>query len=273
MIIDGHHHIEAGHSHILERMDSLGIDKTVLIGIGVSDLSVVTVRDSLLFQSNFLLRTVGVAKMRNLIQGKTLQNVLLKNPVNDRVLDAIKAVPNRFLGFVFVNPESDLCFQEIERCLDGGMCGIKLSLLQFPTNLAGPRMMKICEIARERKIPVFFHQGLTKEASDPSRMINDFPDVTFIIAHAGMQYYRQAIILAQTKKNVYLDTSSWIVTQRKLKNLYRLLGPEKLVFGTDVPVMAADQSIGLKKINNLHLSPSEEELILGGNLQKILDIN
>ena len=273
MIIDGHHHIETGHSHILERMDALGIDKTVLIGVGVSDISVVTVRDSLLFQSNFLLRTVGTVKMRSFVRGKTLQNVLLENPVNDRVLDAIKAVPNRFLGFVFVNPESELCFSEIERCLDEGMCGIKLSLLQYPTNLAGRRMMKICEIASERKIPVFFHQGITKEAADPSRMINDFPDVTFIIAHAGMQYYREAIIFAKTKKNVYLDTSSWIVTQRKLKNLYRQLGAKKLVFGTDVPVMANDQSIGLNKIRNLQLSASEEELILGGNLRKILEIN
>jgi len=270
MIIDGHQHIESGHHRILERMDALGIDRTVLVGVGVRSLSVVTVREHLVFRSQFLLRTIGVANMRRLVRSKALQDALLPDPVNDRALDAMKAEPNRFLGFAFVNPESKRCLAEATRCLDRGMCGIKLALLQYPTDLSGPRMTALCELARERKVPIFFHQGLTKEASDPCAMIDAFPDVTFIIAHAGVQYYRQAIALARTKKNVYIDTSSWIVTARKLKVLYRCLGPEKLVFGTDVPVMANDASEGLEKVRQLRLPSSEEALILGGSLQKIL---
>jgi predicted TIM-barrel fold metal-dependent hydrolase len=273
MIIDGHHHIEAGFSHILERMDALGIDRTVLIGVGVSDLNAVTVKDVLPVRWHLLLRTIGVMKMRQLVRSRALQDVLLGDPINSRVLEAITAEPQRFYGFVFVNPESENCFSEIERCLNQGMCGIKLALLQYPTNLAGPRMHRICEIARERKVPIFFHQGITKESSDPSLMFRNFPEVTFIIAHAGVQYYHAAIELANSHKNVYIDTSSWIVTKRKLKNLYRQLGPEKLIFGTDVPVMANDQSDGLKKIRVLRLPPAEEACILGENLLRILPTN
>ncbi len=273
MIIDGHHHIEAGHREILAYMDALGIDKTVLIGVGVSDLSVVTVRDVPVLRSDVLLRTLGVAKMRRLVRSRVLQDVLLGDPLNDRVLDAMKAEPDRFLGFVFVNPESERCLAEIERCLDAGMCGIKLALLQYPTDLSGPRMRKICEIARERQVPIFFHQGVTKEASDPRVMFEAFPEVTFIIAHAGVQYFREAVRWAQTKENVYIDTSSWMVTVRKLKILCREIGAEKIIFGTDVPVMAKDPSKGMDRIRQLQLSVSEEQLVLGGNLQRILGLS
>jgi len=272
MIIDGHHHIESGYTHILERMDALGIDKTVLIGVGVSDLSAVTVKNVLPIRSHALLQTVGVIKMNLLVRSKALRSVLLGDPINDRVLEAIKDNPQRFLGFAFVNPESDNCTNELERCLDHGMCGIKLALLQYPTNLAGKNMRNICNTARERKVPIFFHQGITKESSDPQAMFNDYPDITFIIAHAGVQYYKKAITLAQVHKNVFIDTSSWIVTVRKLKELYKQLGPQKLIFGTDVPVMADDQADGLNKVRQLNLPPSEEALILGENLRKILNL-
>lgn len=273
MIIDGHHHIESGYSHILERMDALGIDKTVLIGVGVSDLTAVTVKNVLPIRSDILLRTIGVMKMHRLVRSRALRDVLLNDPINERVLDAIDANPERFMGFVFVNPESGNCMREIERCLDRGMCGIKLALLQYPTNLAGSHMIKICEIARDRRVPIFFHQGITKEASDPQAMFKAFPDVSFIIAHAGVQYYRAAIELAYVHKNVYINTSSWIVTVRKLRELCRRLGPQKLIFGTDVPVMANDQEDGLNKIRQLRLHPSEEALILGDNLHEILTVD
>jgi len=271
MVIDGHHHIENEWTGILERMDALGIDKTVLVGIGVSDLSVVTVRNSFVVHSDLLLRTIGVLKMRRLVNGKKLRRVLLKDPVNDVVLRAMEARPDRFTGFAFVNPESERCISELTRCLSEGMLGIKLALLQYPTDLSGSRMKRICEIAAERRCPIFFHQGITREASDARLMIEQFPDVTFIIAHAGVQYFKEAVQMAGSYGNVYIDTSSWMVTVRKLKALHRSVGAQKLIFGSDVPVMAHDPVDALDKIRQLKLPRAEESLILGENLAAILD--
>ncbi len=271
MIIDGHHHIENDYNHILRRMDELGIDKTVLVGVGVRDLSVVTVKKSPVISNHFLLKTMGVLEARKLVRSRELQESLLGDPLNDKVLKAIKEKPDRFEGFAFVNPESEQAGNEIEFCLKEGMKGIKLALLQYPTDLSGPKMAEICEIAEEKNVPIFFHQGLTRESSDASKMVKSFKNVTFIVAHAGVQYFYNAVDLAMDYENVFVDTSSYIVTFRKLEYLCRKIGAEKLIFGTDVPVMSNDPSEGLEKIRRLPISESDKELILGNNLWEILE--
>jgi uncharacterized protein len=273
MIIDGHHHIEAGYEHILKRMDTLGIDRTVLVGVGVRNLRVVTIRNSFVFRLHFLLRTIGTWRARQLVRSRALREALLGDPVNDRVLQAIHEKPDRFYGFAFVNPESDRAQDEVRRCLAGGMCGIKLALLQYPTDLSGPRMAEICGLAEEHRVPVFFHQGLTPASSDARRMTESFPNVHFIIAHAGVQYYDEAITLAHARDNVFVDTSSYIVTVCKLRDMCRKLGAGKLIFGTDVPVMSLDQGEGLAKIRALPLSDRDRSRILGENLLEILRRN
>ena len=71
MIIDGHHHIEYGHAPILAQMNELAIDKAVLVGIRVRDLSVATVR-----------KLIQVRKLRlpseaeKLILGGNLEKIL-----------------------------------------------------------------------------------------------------------------------------------------------------------------------------------------------------
>lgn len=271
MIIDGHHHIEGDYDCILRRMDELGIEKTVLVGLGVRDLSVVTVKRTLTISNHFLLKTIGVLEARKLVRSRKLKDSLLGDPLNDRVIAAIKARPDRFEGFVFVNPESVRACDEIEFCLKEGMKGIKLALLQYPTVLSGPKMAKICEIAEEKNVPIFFHQGLTPESSDAHKMVKNFRNVTFIVAHAGVQYFYDVLDLAMAYDNVFVDTSSYIVTFRKLRHLCRKIGAKKIIFGTDVPVMAKDPSEGLEKIRRLPISDSDKELILGKNLWKILE--
>jgi len=270
MIIDGHHHICAEPSPILARMDKLGIDCTVLVGVGVRDLSVVTVRDSLVFRVPWLLKTFGVWKSRVLVNSRRLQETLMAQPDNDWVEAAIRQHPKRFRGFVFVNPALPGTLEEVERRLTAGFCGIKMALLQYPAALDGPEISALCEIADARRIPVFFHQGLTPATSDPSRMIRRFPNVNFIIAHTGVQYFEQALALAREHRNVWLDTSSYFVTEAKLRRLVREVGAQKLIFGSDMPVMVGDPEEALNKILALKISERERASILGENLQQIL---
>ena len=102
-------------------------------------------------------------------------------------------------------------------------------------------------------------------------MVARFRDVRFIVAHAGAQYFEQAVVLAESCPNVWLDTSSYFLTPAKLRRLIRRPGPGKLVFGSDVPVMALDPGDALAKITALPLSAPEREAVLGGNLTAILE--
>jgi predicted TIM-barrel fold metal-dependent hydrolase len=271
MIIDGHQHIESGYGNILARMDALGIDRTVLIGVGVRDLSVITIRDSLIFHHDILLRTIGQWRARRLLGSKLIKSVLMPQPDNDRVLAAIKEKPDRFYGFAFINPQIEGYMNELARCLDAGMQGIKLALPQYPADLSGKRVFALCEVAEARKIPIFFHQGLTPASSNAFTMVKAFPSVTFILAHAGAHYFHEALQLATANANVFVDTSSYFVTVPKLRRLCREIGPRRLIFGTDVPVMSRDPSEGLAKIRALKLDAADEKWVLGETLQKIIE--
>lgn len=272
MIIDGHLHIAGEPRPILARMDALGIARTVLVGIGVRDLRAVTIRDSLVFRMPFLLRTVGVWRSRSVVRSLRTRELLLPCPDNDRVAAAVRAHPDRFLGFAFINPEHPDMLAEAERRLDMGFHGIKLALLQYPCALDGPEISALCNLAQARNVPIFFHQGLTADTADAARMVAHFPSVRFIVAHAGVQYFNQAVALAEANSNVWLDTSSYFVTPAKLRHLLRRPGFRKLVFGSDVPVMALDPADALAKIMALPLSASERDAILGGNLMSILEM-
>jgi uncharacterized protein len=271
MIIDGHYHITGLPSPILARMDELGIDCTILVGVSVRDLNIVTIHDSLVFRVPWMLKTFGVWKSRVLVNSRRFQASLLPQPDNDRVEAAIREYPKRFRGFIFVNPALPGTLDEVERRLSAGFCGLKMALVQYPVALDSPQISALCEIANARRIPVFFHQGLTAATSDPTPMFKRFPKVNFIIAHAGVQYFEQAIVLAREYRNVWLDTSSYFVTTHKLRRLTREVGASKLVFGSDVPVMASDATQALEKIMALDISDQERAAILGKNLLQILE--
>ena len=272
MIIDGHQHVVDDYRPILARMDALGIDRTVLVGVGVRDLSVVTIRNTPVFKSHFLFKTLGMMKARALVNSRALKEGLLGEPRNDAVLRAIKERPDRFFGFCFVNPESPRALDEIGRCLDAGMLGIKLALVQYPTDVNGPKMATICEVAQAKRVPIFVHPGITREASDISSLVKMYQGVVFIIAHTGCQCFDEVTELARTCNNVFVDTSSYIATQKKIQRICDTAGAEKLIFGTDVPVMCTDPAEALEKIRTLNASDADKEKILGGNLQRILQV-
>jgi hypothetical protein len=169
-----------------------------------------------------------------------------------------------------VNPESPHALDEINRCLDAGMKGIKLALVQYPTDLNGPKMAMLCEVARARKVPIFVHQGITRESSDISDLVKMYQDVVFIIAHTGCQCFEEVMELARTCDNVFVDTSSYISTQKKIQRICDTAGAGKLIFGTDVPVMCKDPAEALVKIRTLKASDGDKEKILGGNVARIL---
>lgn len=167
MIIDGHRHIVGDYQPILTEMDALGVARTVLVGVGVRNLNVVTIRNSIVFRYHFLFRSPGMLKARQLVNSTDFRYNLLKSPNNADVLRAIQERLDRFSGFAFLNPESPDVLSELDCCLSAGMQGIKLVLVQYPSDLCGKNMTTLCEVARTHSIPIFMHLGLTPAASNP----------------------------------------------------------------------------------------------------------
>ncbi|MGH8899120.1 MAG: amidohydrolase family protein [Egibacteraceae bacterium] len=100
-----------------------------------------------------------------------------------------------------------------------------------------------------------------------------YPDVNFIIPHLGgfaddWITHLQVIDMLTRHPNVYGDTSGvryWGI----LVQAVRRAGPCKLLFGSDGPL--PHPALELRKITLLGLPPSQEALITGGNILRLLD--
>jgi len=81
------------------------------------------------------------------------------------------------------------------------------------------------------------------------------------------------ICIAEAHSNVFLDVSG-IVIPHKIREAVQRVGSEKVIFGTDGPHKAPD-TIGyacaeLNKIRSLNLRPEDESAVLGGTIAELL---
>jgi predicted TIM-barrel fold metal-dependent hydrolase len=103
--------------------------------------------------------------------------------------------------------------------------------------------------------------------------VRSHPRVSFILAHLGSlasgnwREHVRAIEAAKQISNLYLDTSS-VVFVPYLEQAAREVPAEKLIFGSDGPLL--DVRVELYKIRLLKLPPEKEDLILAGNIRRLL---
>ena len=99
-----------------------------------------------------------------------------------------------------------------------------------------------------------------------------FPDLTAIGAHfGGWSLFDLAAEYLENEK-CYIDTSSsfMMLGLRRARELIRLYGAERVLFGTDFPMWKAEDE--LRQLMEMKLTDDEYELILHGNAEKILKI-
>ena len=131
---------------------------------------------------------------------------------------------------------------------------------------------ELLDVAKELKIPVLVHPPQERVAPFYD-FVPSYPEVNFIVAHLGssgsddFEEHLAAISLAKCYPNVYLDTSNVVLT-RYLVMAIKELGPGKVLFGSDEP--ESDCRLEIFKIRNLNLPREHEEMILGGNILRLL---
>ena len=198
---------------------------------------------------------------------------------------------DRFVAFSNVDPRRgreglDL-FETAVR--DWGFSGMKL----YPPCGYSPddrKLFPYYEICRELHLPVLTHVGPTT-ATLPFRHTQPqnvdgaafhFPEVNFILGHAGVTHYQDAALLAQYRSNIFLDLSGFqtAIHRNEFKSIInwhrsRGLG-RKLLFGTDWPIHRfwGKQRDWVEKFTALEsesqLPKEEMDNILGNNLLDIL---
>jgi predicted TIM-barrel fold metal-dependent hydrolase len=189
---------------------------------------------------------------------------------NDRTLAYAKRSGGRMIPFVRLDLTEDP-IGEAERCLDLGARGIKLHPRAQKFLLNDERLSPIFELAAERKVPVLIHggRGLPPIAHDLGRVVDRYPDAQLIVAHAGIADLAQLAERLAGKPGVFFDTSVW--SPLDLLSLYRLVGPEQIVYASDYPYGQQPSSllITLRTARLAQLDPDEVLGVLAGNANRI----
>jgi uncharacterized protein len=189
---------------------------------------------------------------------------------NDRTLAFARESDGRLIPFVRLDLAEDP-IGEATRCLDLGARGIKLHPRAQKFLLNDQRLSPIFELAAERRVPILIHggRGLPPIADDLGRVFDRYPEAQLIVAHAGIA---DLAALAQTlggKAGVFFDTSVW--SPLDLLGLYRLVGPEQVVYASDYPYgqQPASLLIALRTARLAQLDDEEVRGVLAGNANRI----
>ena len=190
---------------------------------------------------------------------------------NDKNLEAARQHPGRLLAYAVPDPNlSSQVRDEMQRCVDAGVRGIKFhtGIHEYP--FAGPAYVPAFELADKHRLPLISHGVDSPDVL--RRTARAYPNAHFIVAHAGAGGRRtrgDAINqVALEEPNVYLDTAGSVAPYGAFTQLVNTVGAGRILFGDDFPWMCPTHQIG--RILLAPISDDEKKQILGGTMQRLL---
>jgi predicted TIM-barrel fold metal-dependent hydrolase len=202
------------------------------------------------------------------------------------ILEAMRRWPRKIIGFCNVNPLDPAAPREVERCLAAGFRGVG-ELAWYVEDPGGDLefLTPIVELAQHFEVPLLLHMNDPVGAAYPGksairleavyRLIQKFPEVDWILAHwgGGLPFYGLLKKEApEVFRRVYFDTAASPYLYRP--EIYRLaaemVGPEKILFGSDFPLLSP--KLYLEEMEEANLPEDWRQMILGQNLARLLDL-
>jgi hypothetical protein len=130
-----------------------------------------------------------------------------------------------------------------------GAKGLKLHPIVQKISLENPQVFKAVEAFAPYGLPVLFHAGVMSYYEDREketmqipdlgalrhavRLVKAFPQVRFIVGHAGIFEYRDVMDLMGGLPNTLVDTS--FQAPDHIRELVRVFGPERVMYASDWP--------------------------------------
>jgi hypothetical protein len=159
---------------------------------------------------------------------------------HDEIARAVRAHPDRLAGAASLNPfipEAEFR-QEVRRCaVEFGFRALKLQPQYQPLNPVSSRSDFFFATALDHRLPVICHTGAGAPLALPSLFImpaRKFPELRFVLAHAGGGLYSaEAIVAATVCPNIYVELS-WLAPHQ-VRAVLEYVPASRLMIGSDVP--------------------------------------
>lgn len=249
-IWDAHSHLEALRGNTLERieilvrhMDKLGVER--------------------------LLLSQGFGQY---MYHPTPEQVRIEN---DRVMEAVRHFRDRAYGSLYLSPGNvDSSLQEFDRCIrDGPM--VMIGELETDIRCNSPALDPLVERAISLNVPILQHTWTVSSGNGPGdsspsdlvELAKRHPRGQFICGHTGGNWELGIRAIRETK-NICAEIAGSDPTSGFTEMAVRELGAERVVYGSDVGGRSFASQIA--KVLGAEIPDSAKELILGGNLRRLL---
>lgn len=195
-----------------------------------------------------------------------------------QIVEAMEKYPDRFKGYYSVNPLLGIDVKEIEEAFrkNPGYVGLKFLPDYHRSILSGSTYQPVFEFANEHRMLVLSHTwgvSMNGESCNSADKIVDvlekYPNITLIMGHSVQGQVDDAIEIAKTYRNAYLDLCDTGRLNGVIEKMVREVGSEKVVFGTDLPMQGYPFQMGA--VIGAKISEEDKKNILRNNALRILD--
>jgi len=207
------------------------------------------------------------------------RNVMISN---EEAAGFVAEAPDRLIGVGSVDISRPMeAVAEIRRCVrDYGFKAIRVLPWLWELPPTDRRFYPVYVACVEEGVPFCTQIGHTgplmpSEVGRPiylDQVALEFPDLVIVGGHIGYPWTEEAVAVATKHPNVYIDTSAY-TAKRFPPELVRYLksnGGEKVLFGTNYPMITADRA--LAGLDALDLEPERKAAFLGGNAKRVFKL-
>jgi predicted TIM-barrel fold metal-dependent hydrolase len=207
---------------------------------------------------------------------------------NDWLAGLAERFPGVLMAFGSVDPHKDGALDELTRCRDLGLRGLKFHPTMQRFDPGDERFYPLWARAEEFGLVCLFHTGTCGIAagtpgaggtkirfSHPGFLDGvgaDFPGLTLIAAHFGWPWFQECLAIALHKSNVFIELSGWapgyLPPEVKREIGRRLAG--QTLFGSDYPFIPLERWFA--EFDGLGLSEEARRAILVGNAARLLGL-
>jgi len=290
MIIDAHYHLEERMETVdklIKNMDQYGVNRVALIPPLNTPFKIdwLTMKSTVPIQRmlNSRWQKLGLSIYRTTVSNDGKYTIGAKrypiydNPDNEGVARVMQAHPDKFLGWITVNPNTADSVVELEKRAGGlGWIGVKTHPFMYRHSVA--MLDDAAAYCVEKGWPILMHLGTDQVRGDYRYLPDRHPKLKIIYAHAGIPFFSNLWDYARGKENVFVDLSCSLLDKSIMAEVVKVLGPEKCLYGSDSPYGYPgidglhDYSRVLNTILRLPISAADKDKILGGNFREVTGI-
>lgn len=207
---------------------------------------------------------------------------------NDYVARGVARHPDRLIGLGCLDPFAPNAREEAQECLASGLSGFgELAFYRSGIDEAARTALSpIMALAAEKDLPVMVHTNEPVGHDYPGKspvtvrqilaLLEAFPDNRIILAHWGGGVFFYHLMKKGVKpilENAWFDTaaSPYLYDPAIYRTAVDILGPEKILFGSDYPLIPPSRY--MKDMEKGGLTDAERDAVCGENTRSLFHLD